>query len=139
MTTRQLPEFEELFDFTDPQSASTFLTERPESAFFSFQDQSPFGKAPSARRAFDRSFQEIQNRFFGEQGRRAREGGTSQTFLSFLEGTKDVAGRVDSPGELTSKGGGLSAARRRFLSQGPTQRGDFSAFLNPRTRFLVNF
>ena len=111
-------------DFGPTFDAESFLRDVPEASFFSFQDQ--FGKSPNQRQSFERSFQDFQNRFLGESGKKARQGEEPGNFLEFLENQFDPSS-------------GVSQAERRFLSKSPGQRNDFSSFLNPRTRFLVNF
>lgn len=112
-----------LFGF-DPES---FLRDVPEAAFQSFAQDDPFGQGPNQRRQFSNAFQQFQNKFLGESGLRAREGQAPRTFIDFL------TEQFEEPET------GFSQAGTEFRRQTPTQRGNFSQFLNPRTRFLVNF
>ncbi len=112
-----------LFGF-DPQS---FLRDVPEATFQSFAKDDPFGKGPNQRRQFSNAFQDFQNRFLGESGSRAREGQAPRNFLDFL------TEQFEQPDT------GFSQAETECRRQSPAQLGNFSQFLNPRTRFLVNF
>ncbi len=123
MTTRNFSEF----DFGLPGLAEDFLRDVPEAAFQSFAREDPFGRGPNQRRSFSNAFQDFQNRFLGESGSRARRGESPRSFLSFLE---DAFEKPRS---------GFSEAETEFRRQSPAQRGEFSQFLNPNTRFLVNF
>ncbi len=111
------------FDFSQLGGIPEF-TEREE--FFSFADQ--FGATPQKRKRFERQFEQIQDLFGGELAKRGREGGSLNLQFS------DFVQSQFSPGLE-----GISPSERRHLGKSPTQRGDFSQFLNPRTRFLVNF
>ena len=114
-----------VFDLTD------FLGELPEAGFFSFEPQFAGGnrRSPNRQRFFQNAFQDFQNRFLGQIGRQARRGEVPDLkFTEFLTQEFDQFGKE-----------GISNFERRFRSQSPSQRGNFSQFLNPRTRFLVNF
>jgi len=107
------------------------LGEEPRAAFFSFQDQFPGRQGTRGRRNFSNQFQDFQDRFLGQLGTQAREGQVPDlNFVDFLS-----EGFNQNPDQF----GGLSRFEREFRSQSPSQRDDFSSFLNPRTRFLVNF
>lgn len=108
-----------------------FLEDVPEAAFHSFQGQFPGRPGTKRRRTFANQFQDFQNRFLGQLGSQARGGQVPDLrFTDFLE-----EGFKTDPNQF----GGLSQFEREFRGQSPSLRDDFSGFLNPRTRFLVNF
>ena len=76
---------------------SDFLEERPDMAYYSFQDQ--LAKTPSQRRFFENQFQNIQNQYLGQMGTQLRKGNLPRRgFTDFLTdyGRPPLQGGMDT-------------------------------------------
>jgi len=91
-----------------------FLEERPDIAYYSFQDQ--LSRTPSQRRFFENQFRNIQNRYLGQLGSQLRAGRMpTRRFTDFLS---------DFP------------FQQEYYSRSPSMRGSYPSQFAPRTRFI---
>lgn len=92
----------------------SFLSDRPEAGYFSFQD---LWRTPSQKAYFRNQFSNIQNQYLGQLGQTIRGGGQpTQTFLDFLQNFD---------------------WSRQFQGLPPQQRGMDISRYNPFTRWLT--
>ena len=110
------------FDITNP--FSNILEELPQAAYYSSPAGQSFAKqSPKQRSFFENQFQNIYNSYLGALGAQIREGGLPTLQLQdYLETTNPYTGT-----DLFSS---------RYQAQTPAQRGDYTSYIAPRTRFM---
>lgn len=93
----------------------SYLEDRPEAGYFSYQDQ---WKSPNMKKYFQGQFSNIQNQYLGQLGQWVKGGsqGAPQQFSNFL--------------------GNLNWGQN-FNEQTPQQRGQDTSRYNPWTRWMV--
>ena len=110
------------FDITNP--FKNILEEMPTAAYYSSPAGQTFGgQSPKKRSFFENQFQNIYNAYMGALGTQLRGGEIPDLkFQDYLETANPYTG-TDL---FTSKYQGMT----------PTQRGDYSSYIAPRTRFM---
>ena len=111
---------------------SDFLEERPDIAYYSFQDQ--LARTPAQRRFFENQFQNIQNRYLGQMGRQLRAGRLpTRRFTDFLTdyGSPTMQGGMDTGFDI-----GHTPFQESYYRSSPSRRGMYPSQFAPRTRFI---
>jgi len=111
---------------------SDFLEERPDIAYYSFQDQ--LARTPSQQRFFENQFQNIQNQYLGQLGRQLRAGNLPRRrFTDFLTdyGRPAIRGGMDTVYDV-----GPTPFQQAYYRSSPSRRGMYPSQFAPRTRFI---
>jgi len=110
------------FDITNP--FSNILEEMPQAAYYSSPTGKSFAsKSPKKQSFFENQFQKIYNSYLGALGSEVRESGLPTLRLQdYLETTNPYTG--------------TDLFTSRYQGMTPTQKGDYSSYIAPKTRFM---
>ena len=110
------------FDITNP--FANVLEEMPTAAYYSSPTGQSFaGQSPKQKSFFENQFHNLYNAFLGALGTQLRGGEIPNLrFQDYLETANPYTG--------------TDLFTSRYQGMTPTQRGDYSSYIAPRTRFM---